>query len=88
MNNYLCNYITMFRILMLLGLPLLSTAQSSIRKITAKEAVQLSLQNNKQLKIANATIAEATANVKEAEDRRLPEASVSAMYLLFKQSKY
>ncbi|MES2775023.1 MAG: TolC family protein [Bacteroidota bacterium] len=64
------------------GLPLLVTAQNSNRKITAKEAVQLSLQNNKQLKIAKARIDEASATVKEAEERRLPEASVSAMYML------
>jgi outer membrane protein len=65
------------------GLPLLVNAQSETRKITAKEAVKLSLQNNKQLKISKAKIDEAAANVKEAEDRRLPEASVSAMYMLF-----
>ena len=65
-----------------LGWPIMATAQNSVRNITPKEAVQLSLQNNKQLKIANEKINEATFSVKEAEERKLPEASVSAMYLV------
>ncbi|MEO7310656.1 MAG: TolC family protein [Chitinophagaceae bacterium] len=68
---------------LLAGTTLVSKAQN-VRSITAKEAVQLSLQNNKQLKIAKARIDEATANVQEAEDRRLPEASATAMYILLK----
>ncbi len=64
-------------------IPLSLTAQETTRAITPSEAIQLSLQNNKTLKISKAKIDEADASVKEAEDRRLPEASASAMYLLF-----
>lgn len=49
--------------------------------LTLQEAIQLSIQNSKQLKISQAKIEEATAAIKEAEDRRLPEASASASYL-------
>lgn len=51
------------------------------RTLTLKEAVDLTLQNSKQLTINAAKVLEAAANVKEAEDRKLPDASVSTSYL-------
>ncbi len=51
------------------------------RTLTLKEAVELSLKNSNQLKSNEAKILEATANVKEAEERKLPDASVSGSYL-------
>ncbi len=55
-------------------------AQES-RTITLKDAIDLSIKNSKQLKMNKEKILEASALVKEAEERRLPEASVSGSYL-------
>jgi outer membrane protein len=49
--------------------------------ITLDEAIDLSLKNNHQLKTDQAKIDEATAAVKEATEKRLPNASVSGSYL-------
>jgi outer membrane protein len=47
------------------------------------EAIDLSIQNSKQLKNSQAKIDEATASLKEAVERRLPDAKASASYLRF-----
>lgn len=49
--------------------------------ITLNEAINLSVKNSKQLKGSEARIDEATAALKEAVERRLPDASVSGSYL-------
>jgi len=51
------------------------------RVLTLKEAIDLSIKNSKQLKGSKARIEEATANLKEAVERRLPEAAVSGSYI-------
>ena len=51
------------------------------RALNLTEAIDLSLKNSKQLKISGAKIAEAQASLKEAEQRRLPDASASGAYL-------
>src|SRR3954466_15039399 len=51
------------------------------RMITLKEAIDLSIRNSKQLKGSRARIDEATANLRESEERRLPEAGISATHL-------
>ena len=70
--------------LILITLSLLSLqsllAQQS-RTLTLKEAIDLSITNSKQLKLSEAKILEASANIKEAEEKRLPEAGVSGAYL-------
>jgi len=53
------------------------------RKITLNEAIDLSLANNKQLKISQAKIEEAAADYREAVEKKLPNASVSGSYLRF-----
>jgi len=69
-----------FLALMLLGTRSLM-AQDSTRNITLKEAIDLSIKNSKQLKNNKAKIDEATATLQEANDRKLPDFSVSASYL-------
>ena len=49
--------------------------------LTLPEAIDLSIKNSKQLKSSAAKIEEATAALKEAVERRLPDASVSGSYL-------
>jgi outer membrane protein TolC len=51
------------------------------KKLTLDEAIDLGIQNSKQLKSSQAKIEEATAALKEATDKRLPDASVSGSYL-------
>ncbi|MDB5197213.1 MAG: TolC family protein [Flaviaesturariibacter sp.] len=51
------------------------------RLLTLKEAIDLSIKNSKQLKGSEARIAQATAALREAVDRKLPDASVSGSYL-------
>ena len=51
------------------------------RIITLQEAIELGLKNSKQLKNSQAKIEEATAALKEAVQKKLPDANVSASYL-------
>jgi outer membrane protein len=51
------------------------------RALTLKEAIDLSLKNSGQLKVNQAKLQEAAASVKEAMDRRLPDASVTASHI-------
>ena len=69
-----------FVVLCLLGISSLQ-AQNSIRKIILKEAIDLSIANSHLIKNNKANIAEATAAVKEASERRLPDVSVTGSYV-------
>ncbi|RYZ22171.1 MAG: TolC family protein [Chitinophagaceae bacterium] len=60
---------------------LLAGVASAQRVLPVNEAVTLSLQNNKALQGSAARIAGAQAAVREAQDRRLPDASVSGSYM-------
>lgn len=51
------------------------------KSLTLTEAIDLSIKNSKQLKSSAARIEEATAALKEAVERKLPDASVSGSYL-------
>lgn len=51
------------------------------RSITLKEAIDLSIRNSKQLKASGARIDMAIAQVKEAEENRLPNFNVTGSYI-------
>jgi outer membrane protein TolC len=51
------------------------------RPLSLNEAIDLSVKNSKQLKVNRAKIEQASAQVKEALDRRLPDAKVSGAYM-------
>lgn len=51
------------------------------RSMSLDEAIDLSLKNSKQLKLSTAKIEEATASLKEAVQRKLPDGSATASYL-------
>jgi Outer membrane protein len=51
------------------------------RTLNLKEAISLSIQNSKQLKVSKARIDAAIAQVKEAEENRLPNFNVSSSYI-------
>ena len=63
----------------------LLTAQTLVaqetKNLTLQEAVDLSIKNSKLLKLNEAKFLEATNNIKEAEERRLPDAGVSTSYM-------
>ncbi|HKC35940.1 MAG TPA: TolC family protein, partial [Chitinophagaceae bacterium] len=56
------------------------TAQEK-KTLSLNEAIDLSIQNSKQLKISQAKVEEATAAAKEAMEKKLPDAKVSGSYL-------
>jgi outer membrane protein len=57
------------------------------RPLSLNEAIDLSVKNSKQLKINRAKIEQASAQVKEAIDRRLPDAKVSGSYIYLTNPK-
>lgn len=70
---------------MLMTALLLSSFQSfsqEKRQLGVKEALELSIKNSRQLKVNAAKIQEASAAVKEAEERRLPDVKASASALV------
>ena len=58
-----------------------SAMAQETRQLSLNEALELSLKNNKQLKANQAKIDEAAAAVKEAKEKKLPNAGVSGSYL-------
>ncbi len=58
------------------------------RSLTLNEAIDLSLKNSKELKISQAKIEEATAALKEAAERKLPDASISGSYLRLNSANF
>jgi outer membrane protein len=83
-SNILCITAYSFLTVGLLG-GLCAKAQEP-KTLTLKDAIDLSIKNSKQLKVNKAKVDEAIANVKEANDRRLPDFSVTAagLYLPIK----
>jgi outer membrane protein TolC len=51
------------------------------RPITLNEAIDLSIKNSKQLKVNRAKVEQASAQLKQAIQRRLPDATVSGSYI-------
>lgn len=70
--------------MLLLMLFALNTMAQS-RQLSLDEAITLSLQNSKQLKLSQARIDEATASLKSAREQRLPNLSISGSYLRLNQ---
>ncbi len=57
-----------------------ATAQKKM-DLTMEQAIQLSLQSNKQLKVSQAKVDQARASLHEAKDNQLPDVKVSGSYL-------
>ena len=60
--------------------PFLSGAQDT-KQLSLQEAIELSIKNSKQLKASEARNEQAAGALKEAEDNKLPNASISGSYL-------
>lgn len=56
-------------------------AQDSTKQLSLQQAIDMSIQNSKNLQISKAKIDEATAVLQEANDSRLPDFKVSGSYL-------
>src|SRR6478672_3124336 len=67
--------------LLIFSLFTLSASAQEKKTLTLNEAIELGLKNSKQLKGSQAKIDEATAALKEAVEKKLPDASASASYL-------
>ena len=65
----------------------LDVGAQNAKALTLVEAVRLSIRNSKQLQLNRAQIEEAVAATKEATQRRLPDASISANFLEFSNAK-
>lgn len=76
----------MFTLALALLSALASFAQDK-KNLTLQEAIELSIRNSKQLKISSAKVDEATAALQEANERRLPDASVSGAYMRLSTAK-
>lgn len=70
-----------FFALLIVLLSATSLKAQEIKKLTLKEAIELTLQNSFSLKASDARVQQALAAVQEAKDNRLPNASVSGSYL-------
>jgi len=66
---------------LLATLLLSAESKAQTRVISLQEAIDLSLQNNKQLRLSQLAIAGAQNQLKEAQDRRLPDVNLSGAYL-------
>ncbi|HEY9260634.1 TolC family protein, partial [Chitinophaga sp.] len=62
-----------------------ASAQQSVKPLSLNEAISLSIQNSKQLRVSHAKVDQATASLKEANERQLPDVSVSGSYLRLTQ---
>jgi outer membrane protein len=62
-----------------------SAAQAQPRMLSLDEAITLSLQNSHTVKLNQARIAGATASLREARERRLPDLNISGSYLRLNQ---
>src|SRR6476620_7810781 len=58
------------------------------KQLTLYEAIELSIKNSHQLKSRQAKIEEATAALKEAVERKLPDAKVSGSYLRLNSANF
>jgi len=66
----------------------LSVQSQETRNLSLEEAISLSLKNSHQLKGSQARIDEATAALKEAVEKKLPEAKVSGSYLRLNSANF
>ncbi|MDP4264995.1 MAG: TolC family protein [Bacteroidota bacterium] len=82
MRNKLKGLVTVFSLLSLQAF-----AQEK-KTLSLNEAIDLGIQNSKQLKVNQARIDEATAALKEEEEKKLPDAKVSGSYLRLNNANF
>jgi outer membrane protein len=75
-------------IVIIFSLLMLETNAQEKKTLTLNEAIDLSIQNSKQLKNSQAKIEEATAALKESVEKELPDAKVSGSYLRLNSANF
>ncbi len=74
-----------FTILGIAGMVSTGAMAQESRKLSLQEAIDLSIKNNKQIRLNTARIQEATASLKSARGNALPDVSISGSYLRLAQ---
>lgn len=82
MKNKLNGLVVLFSLLCLQAL------SQEKKTLTLNEAIDLGIQNSKQLKNSEAKIEEATAALKEAVEKKLPDAKISGSYLRLNSANF
>lgn len=77
MKNSIYRYLTALAIMFTAA----GAQAQTTRNLTLDEAIKMSLNNSKELKLSQARISEATAILRESKERRLPDVSISGAYL-------
>src|ERR1700749_4010108 len=70
-----------FLITMALALPVHQAYAQNSRNLSMDEAISLSLQNSKQLKLSKAKVDEAVANYKDAWNNHLPDVKATGSFI-------
>jgi outer membrane protein TolC len=71
----------LFAVICLIATSLQQAQAQDTKSLSLEEAVQLGLNNSKQLRLNQAKIMQATAALHEAQERRLPDVSISGSYM-------
>jgi outer membrane protein TolC len=82
MKNKLKGFVVIFSLLAI------HVSAQEKKTLSLNEAIDLSITNSKQLKLNQAKIEEATAALKEAVEKKLPEAKVSGSYLRLNSANF
>lgn len=75
------NHKTIFLSILSFAVIQLPIHAQTTQRINLQQAIDLSIKNSNNLKIADSKVLQASADLQEAKDRKLPNASVSASYL-------
>ncbi len=81
MKHNIYSKLTVFALSVLIAVPGQNTFAQNVRKITLNEAVQLSINNSKQLKVSNAKVDEAVANYHDTWNNHLPDVKATGAYM-------
>ena len=82
MKNKLKGLVVLFSLLCL------QTSAQERKTLSLNEAIDLGIKNSKQLKNSDAKIEEATAALKEAVEKKLPDAKISGSYLRLNSANF
>lgn len=63
----------------------MNVSAQNTRNLSLDEAIRLSIDNSKQLRLSQARVSEATAILRESKERRLPDFKISGSYLRVNQ---
>lgn len=71
----------------MIGLACTTLSAQTTKNLSLSEAIELSIKNSGQLRISQAKIDEATAELREARERRLPDIKTTASYMRLNSPK-